>query len=104
MAHQVLVTKVEAADNLLEKDEGLAFRQAPALDEVVEQLAALDVLEHEEELLVAFVYVVQAEDVWVADELHECYLAAGGGGGGLHRDLSREKKKCTAQSSFARSP
>ena len=61
----------EAVNNLAEEPRGLLVRQAPVLNEVVEELAVRRVLEHDVEITRALEDVDQLEKVGVVDEPHE---------------------------------
>ena len=65
----------QGGEDLAQVAHGLVLREVPGLDEVVEELAALDVLEHEVELAAVLPDVVELDDVGMLDQLHDDDLA-----------------------------
>ena len=75
MHDHVAVAVLDAAHDLLEKVARLVLRQAPLLDDVVKQLAALDVLHDHIDVARRLHDFVQADDVRVHEEAQDLDLA-----------------------------
>ena len=69
------MAKVESGYDLLEELARLLDGQPRLLDQVVEQLAARHVLEHQIQVLLVLVHVVEAQHVRMLDQLHYGDLA-----------------------------
>ena len=68
------VTKVKSRYNLPKESPRFLRSQPAFLDEVVEQLPARDVLQHQVEVLPVLVHVVQGQHVLVLYQLHDSDL------------------------------
>ena len=68
------VTEVKSRDNLPKESPRLLRCQPAFLDEVIEELPARDVLQHQVEVLPVLVHVVQGQHVLVLYQLHDSDL------------------------------
>lgn len=65
------MTEVQRRDDLPKEFARLLGRQAALLHQIVEQLAAGHVLQHQVQVLFVLVHIGQAEHVRMVDQLHD---------------------------------